>query len=498
MNTQMNNKLKLLVIVIAILFIVFACNKDKEDNISAIPRLNPVDSAINWFVWNNMQAFYLWTDKISLLDSTRFNFAVDTKGNVKYNKDLDVLLNGYTNHEEFFEKLIYNRTGVDKYSWITDNYFALKKELESGISKSNGMHFNLYKLNAKGDLLGVIIYVDSGSIASKANLVRGNIFAAINSTTLTISNYQDLLQNDTIILDIGNINSNMVFKHEKYVTVTDEELQENPIFFYNVYSLNSNNKAGYLIYNGFIPEFDIQLNQIFGKFKEENINELILDLRYNSGGSMQSLIYLASMIIGTNSIVLYKEEYNNELHKYLEKNFGADAFEQITTSTIKKTDKYPETNINSLNLKKLYVLTSFRTASASEMLIHCLKPYITVINVGNTTEGKFVGSITISDNENDSNTWALQPIIVRFLNSNGVPGSVLGIDPDYKLQEDLFNYGLLGNVSEPMLSKVMSLLGGVKTSVFKEHEFHQYEQLKYVKTSEGRMYLDYREFPRFN
>src|SRR5699024_8798321 len=83
--------------------------------------------------------------------------------------------------------------------------------------------------------------------------------------------------------------------------------------------------------------------------------------------------------------------------------------------------------MNKLSLNRVYILTGFGTASASEMLINGLKPYIDVVLIGEQTIGKDVASITVYDsppfyytkkNINPNHKIALQPIVIRLFNSN--------------------------------------------------------------------------------
>jgi len=131
------------------------------------------------------------------------------------------------------------------------------------------------------------------------------------------------------------------------------------------------------------------------------------------------------------------------------------------------------TALNSLRLKKLYVITSKnRTASASELVINSLKAYIDVVVIGELTgtAGKSQASRTVYDspslsrrNINPVHTYAMQPLIFRTVNKDniGVPNE--GIIPNIEAKEDNRNLGILGDPNEPLLKKAIDDITGRNT-----------------------------------
>jgi C-terminal processing protease CtpA/Prc len=265
---------------------------------------------------------------------------------------------------------------------------------------------------------------------------------------------------------MASITGSTIFLNGQTVPMTAVTMQENPIQLDTVLSIESH-KIGYLVYNGFNSLFDIQLNDVFKKFKDAGITSLVLDLRYNGGGSVQTAKYLASMIYGTaTSEVFLKSHYNSGFQDYIVRKEGASSLIENFTDKIAKTATTPATPINTLNLKKLYVLTSDNTASASELLINGLKPYMQIFNVGINTAGKYVGSFTIKDwdqngNVNPNNTWAMQPIVVKIANANGVSDYVNGLTPDYLAEEDIANLLPFGDQNETLLRIALYNIKGI-------------------------------------
>lgn len=438
-----------------LLFSLFitGCKKDDTPEPEVIV---PDASVVNKFVYNNLKDYYLWEDKISQFTGSKYS-DTDT---------LNAFLNGYSDHEKLFESLLYNYGTVDKWSFIVDDSKVIDDWIQ-GISETMGYDFMLGYIGSSNDLFGFVRYVYKDSPAEKAGIKRGDVFLEVNGQQLTVSNYQSLLfNNTTYTLSMASISDNAISLNNQKVTMTAIKMQENPILLSTVLT-NNNEKIGYLVYNAFNADFDLALNDVFGDFKSQGIQKLILDLRYNGGGSIQSAVYLASMIYGTDdSKVFIKSEYNALIQSEIVKAYGADYLNEYFTDKIEKTSTAAEATINTLNLKQLYVITSDNTASASELLINGLKPYMDVVNVGINTTGKYVGSITIKDEDdngtvNPNNTWAMQPIVVKIANSQGVSDYVDGLVPDISAEEDFANLIGFGDPSETLLNAVLNDINGL-------------------------------------
>jgi len=220
------------------------------------------------------------------------------------------------------------------------------------------------------------------------------------------------------------------------------------------------------MYNGFTSGYNEQLNDVFGQFKSAGVTELVLDLRYNPGGSVNSSRLLASMVYGTNTDELFiRQRWNDKIQSLLKKDQLEDYFGD-------KTDQ--GSSINSLNLSKVYVLATGNSASASELVMNGLAPYIDVIHIGETTRGKNEFSVTMvddidndyiyrSDRENKidpNNSWSMQPLMGRNENSAGFSDYTSGLDPDITLQEDVSNLGALGDPNEPLLARAIQEITG--------------------------------------
>ena len=276
--------------------------------------------------------------------------------------------------------------------------------------------------------------------------------------------------NLTYTLGFADINGSTIIDNDIEITLTEEEgLLENPIFIAETLNVQGQNIA-YLMYNGFRADFNEQLNDAFGQFVANGATDLILDFRYNGGGSVNSSRLLSSMVRGTNTSDLYlRQRWNEKIQPQLSESQLDDFFASTTGQG---------SPINSLNLNRVYIITTGSTASSSELVINGLDPYIDVIQIGETTSGKNEFSITLVDDPennfifnadreseiNPENSWALQPLVGRNENSVGFLDYTDGFVPDFSLEEDLANLGILGNPTEPLLALAIQQITGVTTA----------------------------------
>ena len=435
----MKNILKSFLLLL-LLAIPIACDDIDDNSVPSSLRVND-------FVWKGMNLYYLWQADVTDLADNRFA-----------NQDqLNTFLTDYSSPIDLFNSLRVDNT-LDRFSVIFSDYRVLEGIL-SGNTKNNGMDFGLrYKTGSTTDIFGWVRYIIPNSDAATKNIQRGAIFYAINGTPLTIDNYQSLLNSDTYSIDLAEYDNGNITPNGESISLTKTALAENPILLNTVIN-QGNHKIGYLMYNGFYASYDYQLNAAFGQMQSANITDLVLDLRYNSGGSIRTATRLASMITGQfNGQLFAKEQWNAKAQAY---------YEDTNPGNLKNnfSNSIGTTSINSLNLNKIYILTSKSTASASELIINCLKPYIDVVQIGDITTGKNVGSITLYDsptftksNVSSSHYYAMQPIVLKIVNKNGFGDYTSGLAPNYPLVENLGNLNTLGNISEPLLSTAIGLI----------------------------------------
>ena len=482
--------LKALTLLITASFLTTSCFEDNDDNIISTNEIND-------FVWKGMNTFYLYKDYVSNLANDRF-FNDGEYANY---------LNTFSKPEDLFESLIHQRETVDKFSWIVDNYIALE-QFFSGISTNNGMEYQTFRFSSNTNIYGIVTYVLPETSASFQGIQRGDIFYGVNGTQLTTDNWRSLLSPNNYNINIGTYNDNntpettdddSVETTPKSIYLTKTQYTKNPILVKNVLDV-SGTKIAYLMYNGFTgtEQFNAELNDAFGEFKSANTTELVLDLRYNSGGSVNTAILLSSMITGDFTGEIFStEQWNDEFQQVLEE----ENPELLINRFVSNNGDVP---LNSLNLKTVYILTTHKTASASELIINSLKPYITVVQIGTPTAGKYQGSVTLYDSPNfkreganPNHTYAMQPLIFKSLNVNEVTDYFNGLSPDFNniLSENVNNLGILGDINEPLLAAAIAKIQGFgRIAKQKTNSINVLDNITDLHPFESGMYVD-KELP---
>lgn len=452
------------------LFLAFSsCNKNDDGPVideteveqeQEEPTIDPADIVVQDFMWETMNDYYLWQAEVQDLADDRFATQAAYTNFLAANPDPESFLT---------DKLLFSG---DRFTFYSEDYREITNFL-SGISKSNGLEFGLSLIGDTDDVFGFVQYVVKNSDAASKDIKRGDYFIGVNGTRLNRNNYAELLfgDNDTYTLDMADITDSNISPNNKEVTLTKQaNLQEDPILV-NTVLTQGDRRIGYLMYNQFQAGSGEALNQVFGEFKNQNVTDLVLDLRYNGGGRGSTAQILASLIYGTDTEqLLYTTRYNAKVLSLfepgeLDNNFVA------TTGTL---DGNTNSALNTLNLNKVYILATDSSASASELVMVGLEPYINVVHIGTTTVGKNQGSVTFVDDPengnfydpdrkdqiNPENQWAIQPIISTVENSVGFSDYADGLLPDIELQEDITNLGTFGDANEPLLARAIQEITG--------------------------------------
>ncbi|HEA29736.1 MAG TPA: peptidase S41 [Leeuwenhoekiella sp.] len=443
-------KIPQLVAMSLLVAVTFSCSKDRDDEIKPVADNLEVEN----FIYSAMNIWYLYKPDVPVLADDRF----------ATQDALNEYLAGFETPERLFYDGVKAPEPLDRFSIITADYRELERSF-AGVSLNNGMDYGL-SLAARGSdrVVGFVHYVLPNTSAEAQGVTRGMLFTEIDGTPLTIDNYSQLLAATNYTITIAEITPDGIVETGQTISLTKEEYTENPIFITKTFDDVAGQKVGYLMYNSFTSNFDDELNAAFADFKSEGINQLVLDLRYNGGGSVRTATDLAAMITGQFPDELFSTQvYNPQIQAALEAQ-NPEQLKNYFHTTI--TDDTP---INSLNLSKLYVITTGSTASASELVINGLDPYIDVRQVGDTTVGKFQASVTFYDNDapnfnrngaNPNHFYAIQPLILTTANANGTTGFVQGLNPEVPLEERVSIYGVLGDENEPLLKAALDEIRG--------------------------------------
>ncbi len=447
MRATIFGRLTLIVVACGPLFLS-SC-KETTDGVAPVASSTGVatTSEVNDWILSNMKYSYFWTDRIPA------------------NTDKTLT------PDQYFLSLLYDRNNSanadrDRFSWIQQSAAELKASL-SGQTKTTGMEYKLYfRDNTQTSIVASIIYVLPGSPAAVAGIKRGDIISKVNGQSLTGTNYQGLLQSnaDSYTFGFASIVNGTLTDDPQSKSVTALVFQQDPVLLDSTYTIGGKT-IGYVVYNQFIPgalkadgtlgnTYDLKLDNIFGKFKQKGVNELILDLRYNRGGYVSSATNLASLI-GRNidaSKIFYDQKWNSTVTAAYNKEYGAGW--NIKNFVSKAT------NIGG-NLSRVYVLTTNSTASASELIINGLRPFMTVNTIGTTTVGKNVGSITLSD-DSGKIKWGMQPITFKSANALGFTDYAGGFTPTVEVKEPNYGMKAFGDVTEVMLSEAIFQISGTR------------------------------------
>ena len=196
----------------------------------------------------------------------------------------------------------------------------------------------------------------------------------------------------------------------------------------------STSRVGYLAYHSFAGFANVVLHSHVQSLVDAGVDQLVLDLRYNGGGSVLVSRDLASMIGAERTV--------NRLYTYLR--FNSKNLRNNQSVGFASLSEAPVLR----NLERLVVITSGGTASASELVINGLKPLMPVMLVGGTTYGKPYGSIVRS-----SCGTTYHAIQFTTLNSEGLADYANGFTPDCEVPDDLDH--ALGDPQERRLAAAL-------------------------------------------
>ena len=421
---------------------------------SACQKMNPEDERTiryyaNTFAYNVMRTYYLWKD------------------------DISSQLESWTTTEDPVKKVETSRYSIDKWTKLYEDYSSFES-ISTGNGETFGLDFTMYYYDkAHTQICAVVNYTYENSPARLAGLQRGDVILSINGEIMTPDNYKTvaakLLQNGALSVGMSD---------GRTLRLQSKEMYENPV--HTTATLEFGGKRfGYLHFTNFTLDSCRDLETVFAGFKADGISDLVLDLRYNSGGYVTTSVTLASMIAPVDAVknqsIYNKEVYNDILSKSDEDVVRFEKEVTYTSSSGQQVTVHPlEVNPG---VEHLWVIVTDGSASASEALICGLKPYMDVTLIGEQTSGKFTGGVLVKatkwfDSLKDASfdievgkqalpTWGIYVITSRYSDCNGVTLSMPdGIAPDYESSDKPQEAIPLGDPSEKMLAATLSIATG--------------------------------------
>lgn len=412
-------KYSLLLASVVGLSLLYSCQKDVSGSDS-----NPATSPDSTAVVNTADKekdttlaysrdIYLWYNQIPDTFNAR-NYA-----------DPDAIMTAIRNYsnEPGFSK------PVDRWS------FAMKQkewdDVSSGISGDFGLSV-FFK--AQGDLR--VKSVEPASPAGKAGIRRGWRITTINGDNNITTANADAIVNNVFYSTTTSFTFQKPDNTTANITLNAATYQEHPIYLDTVYTAGAK-KVGYMVFNSFLGDTTEIYNgfqRIFNRFAQAGISDLIVDLRYNGGGYVTVQEKLADYIAPSSASgnLMMKQQYND---KY--------SSENSSTNFAKR---------GSLNINNVFFIVSNGTASASELLINNLKPYMNVNLVGpNNTYGKPVGFFNIPVGD-----WYIFPVSFRSTNKNGEGNYFNGLALNSRVADGLDKDW--GDVTETCLASALKYI----------------------------------------
>ncbi|MEM7207475.1 MAG: S41 family peptidase [Pseudomonadota bacterium] len=366
---------------------------------------------------NNLANYYLWYTQLPAIDLSDSRYC-----------SLPVLL----------EDLRYQ--AEDRFSYIQP-----KAEFDSFFDEGTyeGFGFGYRFVNDET----VISFVYGDSAAGRAGMLRGDTIMSIDGESTAGLSLAEV--GALISLSAGNSQSTMVLRGTDDGVRTIEMgaglVVINTVLDVRVVEHNGL-KVGYLAFKNFLEPSRAELDTAFALLSSENIDELVLDLRYNGGGRIDVSRKLASLVAGQ---IPDDSVFTTLQHNDRQSNFD---FSHLFAS-----------EDNSLNfLNRVLVLTLADTCSASELIINGLRPWLgetEVVTIGSATCGKPLGSYAFditatSTLSRQTQVYSLSAINFRLVNSLDQGGYVEGISADCAASDELGKQ--LGDPTEAMFAAALA------------------------------------------
>lgn len=352
---------------------------------------------------------------------------------------------------------------------LTSQYFATNNDFLSAVKNEEdpytkidslttikadyGMKYNMVKLSDEDIYAGMVTYVEPGSPAGIAGIERGTWIMEVDGASITSENSSKVLSDGTDhLLTMGRytVVKDETGEETSYISayafapLGEATVYERPDVPYRNVLTVGNHTVGYLLCNRFTAE-SAEIISASNEFASAGVTDVVLDLRYNSNSTLEGMQLLASVLTPSSALgqKLASVKYSSKAKP-----------EWPTTLTLST----PQGGSN-LNLSTLYVLTSSNTKGLPEHLINCLKSYMDVVVVGNTTAGESYATEVFDNTE-----FGLQLRLVTgvVFDASGTEANFNGFNPDVRVSDTSSPAAVLpfGNAGEALLAAALQQMKG--------------------------------------
>ncbi len=441
-------------VVLTVALGLLGCVETNADNKDEAPA--PEIAKADRFAIDVLETYYLWNEEIeknlAKLDPDTCRMPMEVVKSIRY-------------HEVGKE--------VDKWTVLTDDLESFTNSVQ-GLGLTYGYDLQVGRIsNREGEYFLVVSYVSNGGPAQKAGLKRCDVIITLDGKAITQNNIYEAFNSRTIELGVTKLDGDHIGEEVRTVGLRAVDMYEDPILVTKTLDVNGK-KIGYLAYSGFDLKSSQSLRDVFLRFKSENVQELILDLRYNGGGYAFTENVLASMIAPRANVAagdIFQTEVYNSILAQAWKEQGED-----TNTYFSNIHELSSQNLRidvsdaNLGIDKLYVIVTGGTASASEGLIVGLRPYMDVVLVGQQTYGKYCAGILLAPKDFYNSKydyslikdWGMYVMISKFADRDGRNESIPdGIPVDVRIDDDPFDGCQLGDENETMLRAALQAAGKV-------------------------------------
>jgi len=397
-NMKLKYFLSQLLLVFSVVVIILSSSSSCEKDPAGIQS----EDSIYVMIDELMHSWYLWYDQVPRVDPLDYSTPSAL---------LDVLMYKPLDKWSFVEK-----------KEIIDSYF------EEGVQFGFGFYI---RFDESSNLRVIIVYEDSE--AFRQGIRKGDIIKSINGTPAgQINDFTAFFSSEPATYTFEVTGSDLT---TRTIQLSKEDVNLNGVLYRNIYQV-SGEKTGYVVYDSFLGYTEEEVDEAFTYFKSNNITELIIDLRYNSGGYIHLTEKIAEMVlpVSANGRPLYSYIHNNLVGPMYDTTVYCSINSELT-----------------LNLDRVFFITTDISASASELLINSLEPHMDVYLIGSPTYGKPVGmyGFLVQD-------WYIYPVTTQLINADGFGDFYNGLPVDKATSEGLgFDWG---DENDPHLIQAFSYI----------------------------------------